>query len=213
MRDHLTAKRAGTLLTLAVAILLVACGGDDDADSTPAVPTLDLTAAGQDIAGVPDEAYASDGGTLPRTTAYWAEWNSCAPNNRAAEAAANGGREAGWFLVDHFLADPGIQLGDHRLTSCEESLALLLAADPGHPDPVPVPALAGQLLTAELNLSTGAENCPIAEEVARGSHIVLADLGFNGVNATNPNAIDEVADAVPELTDLLIDYNSGQLCR
>jgi hypothetical protein len=212
VRKQLTINRAGALLLLAILTVIVACGGDDD-DSTLVVPTLDLTAADLDATSVPDIAYESDGGTLPRTYAYWAEWNSCAPDNRAAEAAANGGREAGWFLVDDFLADPGIQLGDHLLVSCEESLGLLFAADPAHPDPVPVPALAGQLLTAELNLATDAETCPIAEEAVLGSHIVLADLGFNGSSATNLNASDEITDAVPELTDLLIDYNSGQLCR
>jgi len=50
-------------------------------------------------------------GRPARTPAYWAVWNTCAPNNRAAEAAANGGRAAGWVLVDDILADPGCRSG------------------------------------------------------------------------------------------------------
>lgn len=38
-------------------------------------------------------------------------WNSCAEGNKADVAAANGGRAAGWIILDDLLADPGIQLG------------------------------------------------------------------------------------------------------
>ena len=208
-------RQPGVLLLLILTALLAACGGDDDS-TTPVPPTIDLTAVSRDFDStpdLPDAAYRSDGGTVPHSTVYWAAWNSCAPDNRADEAAANGGREAGWFLVDDFLADPGIQLGDHRLASCDESLALLLAANPGLPVSEPNQALAGQLLAAELNLSTGAETCPIAEEATLGAHIVLADLRFEGDSVANLNPRAEVTEAIPELIDLLRDYNSGRLCR
>jgi hypothetical protein len=52
--------------------------------------------------------------------------------------------------MDDLLPDPCIRLGDHRVTSCEEGVALLeatAAADDG---------LTAALLTAQLNLNAGA---------------------------------------------------------
>jgi hypothetical protein len=127
-------------------------------------------------------------------------------------AAANGGREAGWVLVDDILADPGIGLGDHLLTTCEESVALLEGrTGSGEETADPVYPLAAQLLAAELNLNVGAETCPIAEEAVLGAHIVLSSAGFDGVSASVLDA--EAGGALPDLIDLLTAYNTGDLCR
>jgi hypothetical protein len=161
---------------------------------------------------VPDEARAATRLGDPRTPGYWALWNTCAPDNRADVAEANGGREAGWILMDDLLADPGIQLGDHRVADCEEGLALLegrTAAGAEVDDPIY--DLAALLLTAELNLNAGAESCPIAEEAVVGAHLILASANFEGVSASPLDA--EAGGALSRLTELLEAYNRGDLCR
>lgn len=161
---------------------------------------------------LPAEARASNGAGDPGPPSYWAVWNSCVPDNRADEAAANGGRDAGWVLVDDILADPGIGLGDHVLTSCEESVALLNGhTGIGEATTDPVYDLAAALLAAELNLSVGSETCPAAEEAVIGAHIVLASAGFDGVSSSPLDP--EAGGALPDLIELLAAYNSGQLCR
>ncbi|HSF86734.1 MAG TPA: hypothetical protein VLG28_13910, partial [Acidimicrobiia bacterium] len=139
-------------------------------------------------------------------------WNTCAPDNRSAEAEANGGADAGWYLVDDILADPGIGLGDHMLTTCDESVALLEGRTAtGDEANDPAFALAAQLLAAEVNLNIGAETCPAAEEAVVGAQIVLAAAQFDGASASPLDA--EAGGALPQLIDLLTAYNSGELCR
>ncbi|NPV07338.1 MAG: hypothetical protein HPY83_05155 [Anaerolineae bacterium] len=79
----------------------------------PVLPQSTPSASAPATLAIPDAARASDGGGGPRPAAYWAQRNMCAPDNRADVARANGGREAGWVLVDDLLADPGNQPGDH----------------------------------------------------------------------------------------------------
>ena len=195
------------LAVLAAALLLTACS-----PSTGATPTT--VTPGDPFSDVPEEARIATRRGDPRPAAYWALWNTCAPENRADVAAANGGREAGWILLDDLIADPGIQLGDHPVTTCEEGLALLQGRTAaGEETGDPVYGLAAQLLTAELNLGTGAETCPIAEEAILGGHLVLADAGFDGSGEYAAATSGEVADAIPRLVELLVAYNSGELCR
>jgi hypothetical protein len=138
-------------------------------------------------------------------------WNTCAPDNRAETAKANGGREAGWFLVDDILADPGLQLGDHRLASCEEALSVLAGAAGAGDEANPSLAnLAAQLLAAELNLNAGAETCPIIEEAVIGGHLVLSEVGYAGGGMDE--ILADIASALSRLEPLLAGYNSGQLC-
>jgi hypothetical protein len=198
--------------------LVAACGGSSGRTSErveppPAAVTADLsTLPDLDGLDLPEEARVSDGGGQPRPPAYWAVWNSCAPDNRTEVAAANGGREAGWFLVDDLLADPGIQLGEHRLTTCAESLALLQARTAaGDETGDPAYLLAAQLLAAELSLGAGAETCPVLEELLFGAHLVLSTAGFDGLSASPLDP--EAGGAAPELTMLLSAYNAGDLCR
>jgi hypothetical protein len=141
-------------------------------------------------------------------------WNTCAPDNRADVAAANGGRAAGWILLDDLIADPGIQLGDHPVTACEEGLALLQGRNAaGEETGDPIYGLAAGLLAAELNLNAGAETCPIAEEITLGGHLVLSTVGFDGTGEYAATADTEIVEALPQLVELLAAYNTGVLCR
>jgi hypothetical protein len=115
--------------------------------------------------------------------------------------------------MDDLLADPGIQLGDHPVITCEEGLALLQGRDIGEESGVPIYGLAAALLAAELNLGAGAETCPIAEEAVLGGHLVLAKVGFDGTGEYAAVTSGEIADAIPRLLELLMAYNSGKLCR
>ena len=56
---------------------------------------------------------------MPRTAGYWLVWNACAEDNQADVARANGGREAGWLILDDLLAHPGILLGELAVETCE----------------------------------------------------------------------------------------------
>ena len=203
------------VIVAAIALLSGACtGANDTAPSTTAAAasaTAPPIGLADMLAGLPSEARASTGGGDPRPPGYWAVWNTCAPDNRAAEAAANGGRAAGWLLVDDVLADPGIGLGDHLLASCEESVALLQGVGAGAVTSDPAFELAGQLLSAELNLTAGAETCPVADEAVVGAHIILSTAKFDGVSASPLDA--QAGGAAPRLVELLEAYNAGELCR
>jgi hypothetical protein len=189
------------MLVVAATLFAVACSSPPP----PAVPPTALPTV--------DPVYRSDGGGEPRSATYWALWNACAEENRADVARANGGRAAGWILMDDLLEDPGIQLGDHPVTTCQEGLALLRGrTTAGKETGDPIYGLAAALLAAELNLNAGAETCPIAEEAVLGGHLVLARVGFDGRGETAATS-GEIADAVPRLVELLVAYNSGALCR
>ena len=186
---------------LILILLLVGarCAGAHEAPTPTSLPTV-------------EPAFRSGGRRDPRSSSYWVRWSSCGPDSQAEVAAANGGREAGWIILDDLLADPGIQIGDYRLPACEQGVALLQGRTAaGAETNDPVYALARQLLAAELNLNAGAESCPAAEEAVLGAHLVLASVGFQGSGAYSPQ--EEVAAALPQLSELLTDYNSGALCR
>jgi len=181
-----------------------------ESTATPTSPTLSLES--DHFADIPTEARISNQSGDPRPTAYWMLWNACASENRAEVAAANGGRAAGWVLMDDLLAKPGISLGDLQVENCEQGLALLQGLTlNGEETDDPLYDLAAQLLAAELNLNLGAATCPIAEEAAVGGHMVLSSVNFNGTGIYFTTA--EVSSAVPLLLELLQGYNSGELCR
>lgn len=198
-----------------VVILAVSCSGEAEvvpssSSSSPGPTASTSSPAGRsDLDDLPAEARVSDGGGPPRPPAYWAVWNSCAEDNRADEAAANGGAEAGWFLVDDILVAPGIQLGDYPLGSCGHALAVLEGGTSGASQ---VEALAAELLAAELNLNIGSETCPAAEEAAVGGNIILSTLGFAGRDVSLEDASADVVEATPTFIELLAAYNEGALC-
>jgi hypothetical protein len=113
--------------------------------------------------------------------------------------------------VDDLLADPGIQLGEHPVTSCEEGLALLeRRTATGEAADDPIYDLAALLLAAELNLNAGAESCPIVEEAVVGPHLILASAGFDGVSASPLDA--ESGAALLRVIELLEAHSRGELC-
>ena len=175
--------------------------GDDSSTTSISTATSEAVENGR----------ASDGGGQPRPVAYWMEWNRCADRNRSAEADANGGRAAGWVLVDDLIADPGMRLGDHDVSSCEEAIVILRAGLDGATGYDPSFALAAHVFSAEMNLSVGAETCPLAEEAVVGAHLVLSAARFDAVTASPLDA--EGSGALPELISLLQEYNLGSLCR
>jgi len=68
-----------------------------------------------------------------------------------------------------------------------------------NPDPTQMPAVA--------------QREALVEYVTRGGHLVLAEGGFDGSGEYAAAASQEVADAIPRLVELLVAYNSGELCR
>lgn len=166
-----------------------------------------------DISSLPAEARVSDGGGEPRTPGYWAAWNSCAEGNQAEVAAANGGAEAGWFLVDDFLAPPGVRAGDYAITTCEQALNVLQASDTSSAEKGGDAAypLAAHLLAAQLNMGVGAEFCPAAQEAVLAGHVLLASVGFDGTgDRIRPEHPDY--DSALTLAEMLDLYNNGLLC-
>ena len=176
----------------------------------PPTPTYAMDA----FSDLPDEARIATQPGDPRPPTYWAEWNRCAEENQSEWADANGGRGAGWTLMDDLLDYPGIQLGDYPVLSCEAGLNLLLGQTAaGEETDDPIYALASVLLAAELNLNVGSENCPIAEEATVGGHLILSSGKFNGEGSYAGTISEEAANAIPRLVELLTGYNSGILCR
>jgi hypothetical protein len=207
---------------MVAALILSACTSSTSSMPTiipelnPILPTALILATpniqSDKFSDIPNEARVATRLGDPRPPAYWALWNTCAEENRAEQAAANGGRAAGWFLMDDLLEKPGIQLGDFPVESCYDGLELLQGRSVlGQETGVPLYELASLLLAAELNLNLGAETCPIAEEAVTGAHLVLSSVGFNGQGKYELSG--EIANAVPRLVELLNGYNRGQLCR
>ncbi|MFO7691208.1 MAG: hypothetical protein R6W83_11765 [Cryobacterium sp.] len=111
--------------------------------------------------------------------------------------------------MDDLLAFPGVTLGDRPVGTCEEGVTVLAAEG----DPDPLERLARQLLTAELNLNSGSETCPAAEETVTVAHALLSSLGYAGPGRATPTIDDEASDSLGRVADLLSAYNSGELCR
>lgn len=191
-----------------IALLLFAC--------TPESITTTSEAKLSSIKLESEPYFASQGGGEPRATGYWLVWNSCATDNHSETAAANGGRAAGWIIMDDMLQDPGIMMGELELLRCQDGLRLL-AARPLQgkvsPDDLTYP-LAAQLLAAQLNLAATAEYCPAVDDAVLSAQFLLIGAGFEGsgesLGLAAPAEDRELAEF---LTNQLFDYNAGILCR
>ncbi len=196
--------------TLLVVLLLTLLGSGCSSVSVATVtPTMHPTAT-------VDPYFASLGGGEPRTAGYWLLWNSCAPDNNAETAKANGGREAGWYLVDDFLVDPGIKLGGLMVETCPQAIQLLQSQDGIGNDQTDKLdfRLASVLLATELNLSAKAESCPAVIDAVLGSMQLLNEIGFDGVQTNLMALVDEKQNA--DATIFLVSlekYNQGDLCH
>lgn len=204
-------------LAIVLTIVMGACsdrgsGPTGEATSTPIPPTR-VNSGDESTA---DPATASTGGGEPRSTSYWLLWNSCAPDNRAETARTNGGRAAGWIILDDLLADPGVLIGEMEVTTCAQGVALLQQQAVSGEDRSSDPAygLAAQLFTAQLNLAAGAASCPAAEQAVQAAQLLLLSLDFQGTGTyltpDSPNPRDRAL--AGELADILARYNAGALC-
>jgi hypothetical protein len=155
------------------------------------------------ISKLPPESRTSTGGGDPRSAEYWITWSTCSVNNRSAQAAANGGAEEGWYLVDDFLQTPGMGIGNHSIPSCDEAISILSSRENAFEE------LAALLFAADLNRNAGSEHCEAADQSMRAAHLALAGLGYQGPMTINT----EPGAAIFQLIDLLSAYNAGSLCR
>jgi hypothetical protein len=162
-----------------------------------------------------DPFFVSDGAGEPRSAGYWQLWNACAEDNKADVANANGGREAGWILMDDLLADPGILVGPVAMETCDQGLSLLRAQDASGADMSgdAAYALAAQLMAAQLNVAAGAEFCPAVEQALQAGQLLLLSLEFDGSgDYLDPEAGGEDRELALFLTDQLRAYSAGSLC-
>lgn len=201
-------------LPLSVTLLLaLACAV---ACAAPRTPIATVTPAPtRVILPTADPLFVSDGGGEPRSAGYWLLWNGCAPDNRAEMARSNGGRAAGWILLDDLLSDPGILLGELQVETCAQGLALLQARDLQGEDHAgdPAYALAAQLLAAQLNLAAGSAYCPAAGQAVQAGQVLLLSLGFQGSGAVlSVPAGGEEVDTARLLAEQLARFNTGKLC-
>jgi len=206
---HLNPSRgrvAGAVLLAALLGLSGCRGGEPPEGSRPADPERDSVAL--ILQDIPPMALVSEGGGQPRTDAYWVQWSTCGEGSRAETAAANGGREAGWILVDDLLEDPGVALGQWLVATCEDAVAVLQSDASALYE-----LLARQLLAAELNLSVGSATCAAAAQTVVAGHVLLSSGGYGGPAATHGEPDGEVAASMGRVSALLSLYNTGRLCR
>jgi hypothetical protein len=179
-------------------LLVAACGDADLADvegtqtriaSEPAV-----------LAEIDSSDRVSDGSAEPRSPEYWITWSKCGEGSQAEVATANGGREAGWVLLDDLLEIPGVALAGEQVTTCDDAVVVLAGAE----SPDVAVRLAGESLAAEINYASGAETCPAFDAALRVGRVLLAESGFD-----DPQ--QEVL--ARETIDLLSTYNRGTLCQ
>lgn len=198
--------RSGFFFLMMISLLLSACRSTLSSTSLPTLPPTPTI----------DSYFQSIGGGDPRTPGYWLLWNTCMPDNNVETARANGGREAGWYVLDDFLLDPGIKLGGLVVETCLQAVQLLQIQDSSgieHKDLIDF-RLASALMTAELNLSAKATSCPAVVDAVLGTMQLLNDIGFDGVQTNLFSHLDEKqkADAIIFLS-ALEKYNQGDLCR
>lgn len=163
-----------------------------------------------------DPNQRSRGGGEPRSAGAWEVWSTCGRNSQAKTAAANGGRAAGWILLDDLLLDPGIQAGNLTIETCQQAVNLLLLRNLAGEDRTTDAAfqLASQLVTAQLNLAAGAAICPAVEGLVIAAQAVLAGAGFDSRSSIGGlGAGSSQRQAADKLTGQLQTYNAGGLCR
>lgn len=195
------------ILISLLASLMSACGA-----STPRViPTL----ASIQVTPENELKFQNSGGGEPRSPGYWLVWNSCVENNQAETARANGGRAAGWILMDDLLIDPGILIGALQVETCEQGSNLLNSKNLQGLEMTNDAAytLAAQLIAAQFNLVVGSEYCPASDQAVSQAQLLLLELNFDGTGGyLGPPKADEKVEAARKLTEQLASYNTGALC-
>lgn len=195
--------RSRSIRRLAAAVLLAAVAGACNSASDPSeAPETTLVSTGV-LEELPPGTRDASGGADPRTAAEWTVWSTCSAESRAAEAAANGGAEAGWPLVDDVLEVRGLGLGEHPILSCGEAVEILATTTTAFD------RLGSELLAAEINLNVGAETCEAVDQSAWAAQIALAGVEYGGSGSVEI----EPGTATFQLIELLTAYNLGDLCR
>jgi hypothetical protein len=183
--------------------------------STPqASPALDILPVTP--FATPDPLYHSNGGGDPRGAGYWLVWNTCTEGNQSATAKTNGGRAAGWILMDDLLTDPGILVGSLEVKTCDQAAAILQESMPEGEvkNLLPFYHLATELLTTQLNLAVPAESCPAVEQAVQAGQLLLVSAGYQGSRSTlAPKDLMRDSQLAEILAEELERYNIGQLCR
>lgn len=198
-------------LLVATCLLLLGCAAPSQPPTPrPATPT-------RVVFGTPliSSANKATSGGEPRGTGYWVTWSTCGQNSQAKTAADNGGRKAGWTILDDLLKDPGIQVGNLDVTTCPQGVSLLQMRSFAGDDRADDAAyrLAAQMVAAELNVSAGAASCPSAEGAVIAGQTLLASLGFDGSKAyLSAAGTEDKRQLALSLAEQLSRYNSGQLC-
>lgn len=180
---------------------------------TPQPPTTPLPTPTIDPAQDPN--FQSNGGGEPRSPGYWLVWNSCAEGNQASVALANGGKEAGWLIMDDLLADPGILVGNLSVETCDQGLNLLQVRNLQGVEMKYAAAytLTAQLIAAQLNLAIGSEYCPVSDQAVSQAQLLLLALSFDGTKGyLGPPLAGPGVETAMMLTEQLARYNTGELC-
>ena len=153
----------------------------------------------------------------PRTIGYWKNWNTCTGGNQYVTADLNGGPDAGWYILDDLLNDPGYTIGLLHLSSadCENAVLILDKRDLGGRKRASDPAynMAAQLLAAELNLSAGAETCQGVVNAVNDGQALLVDIEFDGTGGyLKGKKYQALGAEANDLAYTLDQYNNGNLC-
>jgi len=176
-------------------------------------------------------------GGEPRTIGYWKNWSTCSGGGQAANAAAQGGKDAGYWLIDDVLNSPGITIGSFTIpasdvelsktiknktvtkTGCQIAVDLLdksnwftdrkAANDAAY-------GLAAQLVAAKANITAGAKNCPALNDAVLAADALLSSINFDGTGdylGPKVKGSDLVLRTQAlELANTLDLYNNGLLC-
>jgi len=118
--------------------------------------------------------------------------------------------------MDDLLEDPGILVGILAVETCDQGVSLLQQRDVQGADRQSDAAylLASQLLTAQLNLAVGSEDCPASNQAVDDAQLLLLNLEFNGTESyLSPPVAGPEVDQAQALIDQLSLYNIGELCR
>ena len=167
----------------------------------------------------------------PRTPGYWKNWNTCTGGRQAMNAAANGGWENGFWLLDDVLnpaVGGGIVWDDIlvdakivNINSCEYAVEILdqrrvtlngivgdgkkLASDPAR-------TLAMHLLAAQLNFGAGACTTPEVLDAALQAETLLDKYNFCGKRSTAYPLTKADKALALSLAKYLDNYNNGMYC-
>ena len=168
-------------------------------------------------------------GGEPRTIGFWKNWNICTGGNQAQVAEANGGPEAGWYILENLLPqqEPYMWIGDLKVLNCTQGVRVLSSQEVSTGKNKASDAaynLASQLLAAKLNESAGAEMCPVAHQAILDGQALLEGttkvngkaINFTGVGDYLTSKVKgdllTLRNMALALANTLDRYNNGNVC-